>query len=606
MSSHGFRDLIRETGEAVRSSIRVSDMIAQIVTVNGRIRLDDGLRSLTDLQLEFYEAFRKEGYTSPLMDWADCRLGMRTFGLGMRAYGRILWFDAGPEGMTPVGPPPGENDVIFGYVLVPEYICEDVRFAYLRKRAVQAKWYESAMCCMQERTPRELVDMLRFCSFAIYHMAPVLFYTEEETYTNFYRHNNLISDDGEGNSRGYLFDHLAEKPLSEWTDNQIWFVYSLYFLLRSGPPARGEEFNGCQLTPPRLRDFFERKFRDYRLWTTSISDADAERFRKADIPAQAEMLRGWRESLAVDRLFYREINGLNLLKRETSMPRDAVSTDWGMFPDDLQRYFAAVYEINVTEYPNFYEVMRLLIRRFAEAGPKPKRYCADVLSPIEEIVYTIVRSAVWHSNSDIGMSRSIRDYTAFTRAVRENRIRDLCEFKHTDYFCCVVPSLAMVRGMKEHQPFLSGVLKAISTRMQYNSWHYLPGNFPFDAVPPGRHFYFPPEMPDTAEWSDQHHKGHILASVRYSIRSPYHVTLDGRKFLAFFDLRLMRQSGPPYHEADLVEAVRYTCYLHAVYQALLDEAAESGFAFRFEGFTKEWYDQYGGLTLRFEEDLYVV
>jgi len=600
----GFRSLIFETGRSARSERLVSAAIRQVVTVGGRIRPEDAFRSLTDLQAALYDVLEKEGVEAVWDDVPVARLNMRPLAVGMRGYGRIIWFDPSPDGLMPAGQPPGDGDVLFGYVSVPERIWERAWFAHLLKRAEDAPLYESAVRHMRERSTRELNEMLDFCSFVCDHMAPVLLYAEEETYTNFYEYNNLLGEGG--NSRGALFSRLAKTPLSGWTRRETWFVYSLYYLLKSGPPARGEEFNGCQLNPAALREFFLRKFAEYRSWLPDIGD-EADAFYAADIPEQAEMLRRFRARVGEKRLFCREINGLNLLKKETSVPKHAVSADGSdALPGELRRCLAGRYGLDAPDFSRFHAAVRDWIARSVENGVSGASAEDGALHPVEELVYAIVRTAVLELESDIGMSRSMRDYAAFVRAVRDGRFRDLCALKQTDYFCCVVPSPSMALAMQGRPETLSGVLKAIAMRMQYNSWHYLPGNFPAETVPPDRHFYFPPEMPDTAEWSDQHHKGHILASVRYSIRSPHHVFLDGRKFLAFFDLRLMRQCGRPYTTAELMEAVRYTRALYAVYQAVLDEAAAGALPFRFEAFTKEWYDRNVGLTLRFEEDSYVL
>ncbi|PDO09261.1 MAG: hypothetical protein BLM47_13600 [Candidatus Reconcilbacillus cellulovorans] len=544
----------------------------------------------------------REGVEAVWDDVPVARLNMRPLAVGMRGYGRIIWFDPSPDGLMPAGQPPGDGDVLFGYVSVPERIWERAWFAHLLKRAEDAPLYESAVRHMRERSTRELNEMLDFCSFVCDHIAPVLLYAEEETYTNFYEYNNLLEG---GNSRGALFSRLAKTPLSGWTRRETWFVYSLYYLLKSGPPARGEEFNGCQLNPAALREFFLRKFAEYGDGSPEVA-AEAEAFYAADIPEQAEMLRRFRARVADRRLFFRDINGLNLLKKEVSMPKNAVCVDNSdALPGELRRCLSARCGLDVANFGEFHTAVREWISR-SVARHRPDTEDDGVLRPLEELVYAIVRTAVLDLDSDIGMSRSIRDYAAFVRAVRDGRFRDLCALKQTDYFCCVVPSPNIARAMQDRSETLAGVLKAIAMRMQYNSWHYLPGNFPAETVPPDRHFYFPPEMPDMAEWSDQHHKGHILASVRYSIRSPHHVSLDGKKFLAFFDLRLMRQSGRPYTTAELMEAIRYTRALYAVYQTLLDEAAAGALPFRFEAFTKEWYDRNVGLTLLFEEDSYVL
>jgi len=136
------------------------------------------------------------------------------------------------------------------------------------------------------------------------------------------------------------------------------------------------------------------------------------------------------------------------------------------------------------------------------------------------------------------------------------------------------------------------LLNAVSTRMRYNSWHYAPSYFDHASIPPMRGWFHAPRMADTAEWSDQHHNGHVHAAVRYSIRSPQPVTIRGTVLSGFVDLRMMRQTGEPYSLADLGTAIAYTEALGLVYQRLMDYVLASGDAFAFTFGDKQWFDTY--------------
>ena len=125
--------------------------------------------------------------------------------------------------------------------------------------------------------------------------------------------------------------------------------------------------------------------------------------------------------------------------------------------------------------------------------------------------------------------------------------------------------------------------------MEYNSWHYTPGHFSKSRVPSDRHFYLPPGMPDFARWSNQHHSGHVLSNVMYSIRSPGSLTCKGRVLPGVFDLRLMRQEGEPYGVRELVGAIAFTRLMGLFHQALYDYVEARECAFRFQSFTKAWF-----------------
>jgi hypothetical protein len=126
--------------------------------------------------------------------------------------------------------------------------------------------------------------------------------------------------------------------------------------------------------------------------------------------------------------------------------------------------------------------------------------------------------------------------------------------------------------------------------MRFNSWHYMPGHFARERCAADRHFYFPPALPDTAEWSDQRHRGHIAAEVRYSIRSPAPLLVEGKLYPGMLDLRLMRREGNPYTPSELKRAIAYTGLLQALYQAVLDVGVETGKGHAVVGFGNSWFE----------------
>lgn len=200
-----------------------------------RIKWEDARRSLTGFQAALYDVLDNEAVEAVWDDVPSARLGMRPLVVGMRGYGRIMWFDPSSDGRMPGGEPPKAGDNLFGYLFVPEQIWEKAWLIHLLKRAEETPLYEAAVRHMREQSTQELVEMVEYCSFVCDHMAPVLLYAEEETYTNFYEYDNLL---GQGeNSRNALFPRLAVTHPAEWTTRETWFIYSLYYLLKSGPPA---------------------------------------------------------------------------------------------------------------------------------------------------------------------------------------------------------------------------------------------------------------------------------------------------------------------------------------------------------------------------------
>jgi hypothetical protein len=97
-------------------------------------------------------------------------------------------------------------------------------------------------------------------------------------------------------------------------------------------------------------------------------------------------------------------------------------------------------------------------------------------------------------------------------------------------------------------------------------------------------------MSDISAWSDQHHRGHIAAGVRFSIRSPGPITYKDKVFPGLYDLRLMRCEGEGYSLAELKRANEHTARLGVLYQALLDHVVATKRAFRVRAFTNQWYE----------------
>jgi acyl-CoA synthetase (AMP-forming)/AMP-acid ligase II len=211
----------------------------------------------------------------------------------------------------------------------------------------------------------------------------------------------------------------------------------------------------------------------------------------------------------------------------------------------------------------------------------------------------IVECAIEATESDVGMSRGTRDVARMQRAFAEERYEEICGWQNTDYFCAVFPSAAMRTRLADKPDLLVKILYACAARMQFNHWHYAPGHCPPGTVPADRHFYYPPRLADIAEWSDQHHTGHVLAEVRYSIRSPAPLVMNGKVYPGKVDLRLFRQSGAPYSKKELTVALMYTEYVRLLHQSLSDHLARNAASSDsvrvcINAFGKDWYREHFG------------
>jgi hypothetical protein len=147
-----------------------------------------------------------------------------------------------------------------------------------------------------------------------------------------------------------------------------------------------------------------------------------------------------------------------------------------------------------------------------------------------------------------------------------------------DFFCCIVGTAVLSRRFGSR--LTSDVFRAVQARMQFNRWHFIVGNFPRNAVPDDRHYFYPPTMPDLAEWVDQFHGGHIRAAVRYSIRSPGPEILEtplqisGHGFRGFYDVRVVRIDGTPFAVEDLRLVRAHNAWMGQIWRTILARCAD--------------------------------
>jgi hypothetical protein len=163
-----------------------------------------------------------------------------------------------------------------------------------------------------------------------------------------------------------------------------------------------------------------------------------------------------------------------------------------------------------------------------------------------------------------------------------------------DFYCCVLPHPQLIKDLPEH--IVYHILYSSALRMEFNRWHFIPGNFEREEIPANRHYYFPPMMPDIAEWSDLRHGGHTKAGVRYSIRAPG-APLWRDPFMAYnhpyrgcYDVRLVRVEGPPFGEEELQIARSHSEFMDTFWKTLQACVEEHEIATPLvTAYTKDWY-----------------
>lgn len=421
-------------------------------------------------------------------------------------------------------------------------------------------------------------------AFVAEHMAPLIYYIGERCISNFY--NVGKSGYAPETTLADALRHVAERR--EHADIEaLTAVHCLHLVLRSGSYTRLEELNASQLSRRIVLEFFDAKAAFYEETCDCAVD---KHFATAPLREKAALLARMRETIATRKRFIRLINGTNVRKREAVLPlppasayaASALITPSANVEAILQRCLPQGRSVRRLFSPDHFEYL---------LGPALllDEHSSWFGSYLEYLLDRVVAEAVQATNSDIGMTRSARDYRRFAEAVRGRQTVIASGWSQAEYFCHVVPSSGVLKTFSPKALVMT--LNAISARMRFNSWHYAPSYFDVAAIPEGRGWFTAPRMADIADDSDQHHNGHMHALVRYSIRSPLPIRIDHDVLPGFIDLRLMRQSGAPYGEAELMTAIAYTEVLQFIYQHLMNHVLARNVGFVFSFGDKKWFDR---------------
>lgn len=563
----GFQQILVDVKASIRECSTFGSVVSKILTFNERLPLHLGLKSLSAPQRATLELLKnREDFI--LSEQLDC---LSTISFGARSYGRII-LESEPSTC--------DGDLIFGHISVDgrerEHIAATTALAS-RKRAEDITRINQFFSSL---TAPQLQDVVNLVEFMVDHIDPVLIYVYQETFSVFSKHNNLLDKRGDGER--YLFERLRNKPFMEWGDGEKTFIYCMYWLRQAG--ARGEEFNGLQLDLDELQCYLANA-------THSLNAARAPQTPPPgdSIAEKAAYVNKQKSHVREEFIIYRTINGLTFHKKESLLKKTELFANTEILPESLKGYLAQVWDMSPDRYSTRYDMFYDWFAKFtfSEANLYPEKF-----QPPEEMMHVIVSGAVNELRADIGMTRCIRDISRIKIINNAGMCTEACSWPTSDFYCCVVPSEKLSAAECDSGVSLTIVLTAVAKRMEYNSWHYLPGHFSPGLVPEDRHFYFPPAMPDLTEWSNQHHAGHTLANVLHCIRSPGGLKYAGRDFPGFFDIRLMRQSGQPFCLEDLKRAIVYTNYLKDFYQAMLDYVCGRDAAFKVRAFTKPWYEKH--------------
>lgn len=388
-------------------------------------------------------------------------------------------------------------------------------------------------------------------------------------------------------TREGLLASLRGREPASWRSSDRLFVVAAHCLFTSGRSVRFEEFNGRQLSATALRDQLLDRYAAYCA-ATGNDPADMHRLDLLDLSARIRELM-----VEVDRsawMRYRRVNGLTFVKNEyladVALPRDPVRMP------ELIAEFGRTH-LAVAGSGDVRADLRAMTRAAAERDAADAGTAPADGGTLGELLGAIVLSAVCATDSDYGMSSSVRDLVAL-RGAQPGGPDGVLAMKKADFFCCCLPHPTRMDHVGDEKV---PIVWRAAQRMMYNRWHFAPGEFDREVIPDKRHYFFPPQIPDIGEHGEHHHGGHVASRVRFTLRAPgAQVWLPpfevfGHGFRGCYDIRLVRMDGPAYTMAELVTAVRHCSLVDEFWRTLANGVQHGTFPVRpIGGFDKGWYE----------------
>jgi hypothetical protein len=377
---------------------------------------------------------------------------------------------------------------------------------------------------------------------------------------------------------------LLVRPLAAWEPEERILIVALHALFLTGRSIRFEEFNGKQLTAVRLKAWLTEKLSAY---CALLQEEVPSVFSLLDLATRVGQYA--RRVDGSDWMRFRRIHGVTFVKEERLQPPGQNPRLPAVLPPHLQE-LAMRLQIVIPSGSEAGESLQVMtqaaLRVYVETGSS---------AALHEIIERIVLSAVLEAHADYGMSSSLRTPGSLG-GTPEQQIARVLALSKQDFYCCVLPHPRLVGEIED--PMIYQILFSSAQRMEFNRWHFLPGNFEREVIPFNRHYYFPPMMPDIAEWSDLRHGGHTRAGVRYSIRAPG-APLWRDPFLAYthpyrgcYDVRLVRIEGPPFGKAELQVARRHGEFMDTFWKTM--QAGVEAYEIVtpvVTAYTRDWYQQ---------------
>jgi hypothetical protein len=421
--------------------------------------------------------------------------------------------------------------------------------------------------------------LLEEIQYAAAHGAPLILLVEDVVFSNFRFVNNLAGKVLPPTSERCTCRQLAGRPPEDWTEAETGFVFGAALLLRAGGPAGLEECSGLQITRRALRIYLAERSADLELPGPRLG-TPSEELQAAERLAE---VRGRRRAT---HQAYRRIDAIHGTKREDYFERERLAEA----EREVVRAWAArsPFVIAGAGDREGYEAFLSDWLPGALAGGGMTTAAGDRTLP--DLVASLVDVVGALTGSDITMSRGVRSVPMLVDAVAREAWTEIIDWPPPNFYCCVLPSAETAATTPAaRRGELVDHLWSIAARMQYNVWHSLADNVPMGPALRERDYVYAQRFPDVARWSDQHHRGHVVARVRHAIRAPGAADIAGRPFNALVDIRLLRREGEPFGVDEVALAFATSRLVARATELAAAEVEASGTDLWVDAFDSAWY-----------------
>lgn len=429
---------------------------------------------------------------------------------------------------------------------------------------------------LERRVVDERIDQVRA---GARRTPPFVLYRDNAVYSNFLGDGNLIGKSIVWTDPACVLAKLKTQAVDLWTDEDVVVATCLHILISAGGYGRIEECNSTQLSLRRVAQFFAAKRLEYRAVPgTPEVDPVPDEAGIDDLVRVAGQLRVARGYLLDRDLLYREIDGPLLHKKERVIGGIIAR------PEQEQGFCASLRQA----LPLRAESLDRVIDEIAAApGWLFSPYGGFGLG-VEALIHAAVRAAVGAFDADFALSRGLRSFPELVDAMRAENYAEIVSWELPKFYCCVVPGSGAIDRFDGVRAAVADAAWAMAARMEYNTWHGLPGNLPKSPVVEQRDYLSPGVMPDVSRFSDQHHRGHVTNKIRFTIRCPQAVTVLGHRFSGQVDLRLLRCAGAPFVARDLRGAREVARFIAAAVDQVAARVV-AGERLEITSFDHEWH-----------------